>query len=90
MTMPEAAAKGSAKSKKQGGGGLGGSGKGGKSVAFSAQEVKWLRDGHRLFANDDKTGRGNNNWFRRTLDKFPFHPTRTRESLQQKWNSMKK
>ena len=67
-----------------------GSGKGGKSVAFSAQEIKWLREGNRMFAADDTTGRGVNNWYRRTLDKFPFHPSRTHASLQQKWNAMRK
>ena len=65
---------------------------GGKSVRFSPQEEKWLREGYALFsAKFGEGGRGRNggqSWYQRTLERFAFHPSRTHQSLRQKWQVM--
>ena len=58
------------------------------AVRFSANEEKWLREGYKLFGEGNK-GR-KQEWVDKTLHRFPFHPSRTRQSLQQKWQQMNK
>ena len=64
----------------------------GKAVRFTPQEEKWLREGHALFhAKFGEGGRGRggaSSWYQRTLERFAFHPSRTAQSLRQKWQVM--
>ena len=87
---------GSSAAKGRSSGGGGGGGKGGssaKSVRFSAQEEKWLREAHGIFASKfgevSKRGKkGEVSWYEKALERFAFHPTRTAQSLKQKWHIM--
>ena len=60
------------------------------SVRFTVDEEKWLKEGHRLFFDRRADASMANNWFRKTLERFPFHPSRTHASLKQKWHVMHK
>lgn len=47
---------------------------------------RWLREGFALFGAGPKK---RSDWARRTLERFPFHPSRTEKSLSQKWQNQK-
>lgn len=61
-------------------------------MRFSNAELRFLREGHTLFAG--KGGKGgassSTRWIKQTLEKFAFHPSRTEQSLKQKWHQMSK
>ena len=58
--------------------------KGGAAVRFSNAEIRYLREGHRLF------GRKGSDWIKQTLEQFAFHSSRNEKTLKQKWHQMGK
>ena len=63
-------------------------------MRFSQSELKNLREGYRLFGQQNASrGRSKSNadgWITKTLERFTFHPSRNEKSLADKWYLMNK